>query len=58
MKVGPKMPGVVGPGEVSGPASGKEARDAAKGERAGKFSEVLGAGPAEAAGASAPGPDP
>ena len=56
MKVGPKMPGVVGPGEISGAEAGKEARGTPKGERAANFSEVLGPGPAGAAGGAVRGP--
>ena len=58
MKIGPKMPGVVGPGNVSGPEAGKGARGAEKGDRAAKFSEVLGPGRAEATGAPVAGPGP
>ena len=58
MKIGPKMPGVVGSGNVSGPEAGKGARGAEKGDRAAKFSEVLGPGRAGAAGAPAAGPGP
>ncbi|MBI5502747.1 MAG: hypothetical protein HY907_21055 [Deltaproteobacteria bacterium] len=59
MKVGPKMPGAVGPGNVTGPESGKPTRGAGKAEGAGKFAEALGPRSAAPGGvaAAAPAPD-
>ncbi|MBI5486084.1 MAG: hypothetical protein HY905_01990 [Deltaproteobacteria bacterium] len=58
MKVGPKMPGAVGPGNVTGPESGKETRGAGKAEGAGKFAEALGPRPSGPSGVAAAAPAP